>query len=281
VQASIGLIETYFVGWLGTDALAGIALVFPLVMLMQVMSAGAIGGSISSAVARTLGGCHRADANALALHALVIAGVFGLSFMLAVLGVGPSLYRADGSGRPRSPATAWARASNICWSRSSSGSAGHLSRWSARISAPESSSALRIAWIAAAAAAAITEAIGLTAAAFPHLWLSLFDTDPAMLDAGSRYLHLVGPFYGLFGLGVALYFASQGIGRLRWPFIANFTRLAAAGGEGWLALRLTGDLSYIFSRARRSVGVLRADQCRGGCGRRMVASIERLRRMRG
>jgi Na+-driven multidrug efflux pump len=100
VQASIGLIETYFVGWLGTDALAGIALVFPLVMLMQVMSAGAIGGSISSAVARTLGGCHRADANALALHALVIAGVFGLSFMLAVLGVGPSLYRADGSGRP-------------------------------------------------------------------------------------------------------------------------------------------------------------------------------------
>ena len=51
-QAAVGLIETYFVGWLGTDALAGVALVFPLVMLMQMMSAGAMGGGISSAVAR-------------------------------------------------------------------------------------------------------------------------------------------------------------------------------------------------------------------------------------
>ena len=53
VQASVGLIETYFIGWLGTDALAGVALVFPVVMLMQMMSAGAMGGGISSAVART------------------------------------------------------------------------------------------------------------------------------------------------------------------------------------------------------------------------------------
>jgi hypothetical protein len=42
VQASVGLIETYFVGWLGTDALAGVALVFPLIMLMQMMSAGGL-----------------------------------------------------------------------------------------------------------------------------------------------------------------------------------------------------------------------------------------------
>jgi Na+-driven multidrug efflux pump len=48
-QASVGLIETYFVGKLGTAALAGVALVFPVVMLMQMMSAGAIGGGISSA----------------------------------------------------------------------------------------------------------------------------------------------------------------------------------------------------------------------------------------
>ena len=44
-QASVGLIETYFVGWLGTEALAGVALVFPLVMLMQMMSAGATGAA--------------------------------------------------------------------------------------------------------------------------------------------------------------------------------------------------------------------------------------------
>ena len=55
-QAAVGLIETYFVGKLGTDALAGMALVFPLVMLMQMTSAGAMGGGIASAIARALGG---------------------------------------------------------------------------------------------------------------------------------------------------------------------------------------------------------------------------------
>src|SRR5437016_9130312 len=100
VQASVGLIETYFVGWLGTDALAGVALVFPLVMLMQMMSAGAMGGGISSAVARALGGGRRADADALTLHALAIAGVFGLVFTLAVLGGGRWLYAAMGGQGP-------------------------------------------------------------------------------------------------------------------------------------------------------------------------------------
>ena len=92
VQASVGLIETYFVSRLGTDALAGVALVFPVVMLMQMMSAGAMGGGISSAVARALGAGRRADANALALHALAIAVIFGLFFMLAMLGGGRWLY---------------------------------------------------------------------------------------------------------------------------------------------------------------------------------------------
>ena len=54
-QASTGLIETWWVSHLGTDALAGMALVFPVVMLMQMVSAGAMGGGISSAVARALG----------------------------------------------------------------------------------------------------------------------------------------------------------------------------------------------------------------------------------
>ena len=62
VQASTGLIETYFIGKLGTDALAGAALVFPGVMLMQMMSAGAMGGGVSSAIARALGAGRRDDA---------------------------------------------------------------------------------------------------------------------------------------------------------------------------------------------------------------------------
>src|SRR5437016_7038560 len=99
VQASVGLIGTAFIGKLGTEALAGVALVFPVVMLMQMMSAGAMGGGISSAIARALGAGRRADADALVLHALAISVLFGLGFMLAVLGGGPWLYRTlGGSG---------------------------------------------------------------------------------------------------------------------------------------------------------------------------------------
>src|SRR2546427_5288869 len=63
VQAAINVLEAVYVGWLGRDALAGIALVFPLVMLMQTMSAGGMGGGIASAVARALGGGPRRGAH--------------------------------------------------------------------------------------------------------------------------------------------------------------------------------------------------------------------------
>ena len=98
-QASAGLIETYFVGQLGIDALTGMALVFPLVMLMQMTSAGAMGGGIASAVARALGGGRRDDANALVGHALVIGAGFGLAFTLVLHVWGEALYaRMGGSG---------------------------------------------------------------------------------------------------------------------------------------------------------------------------------------
>ncbi len=45
---------------------------------------------------------------------------------------------------------------------------------------------------------------------------------------------------------MALYFASQGAGRLLWPLLANLTRVAMAAGGGWLALRWSGDLSHVF-----------------------------------
>src|SRR5881398_1017220 len=96
VQASVGLIETYFVAKLGTDALAGVALVFPVLMLMQMMSAGAIGGGISSAIARALGAGRRADADALVVHALIIAGGLGLVFTVAMLAGGRWLYGTMG-----------------------------------------------------------------------------------------------------------------------------------------------------------------------------------------
>ena len=98
-QASAGLIETYFVGKLGTDALTGMALVFPLVMLMQMTSGGAMGGGIASAVARALGARRRDDANALVGHAVLIGLGFGIAFMLAALFGGRGLYtRMGGTG---------------------------------------------------------------------------------------------------------------------------------------------------------------------------------------
>ena len=54
-QALVGVAETYFVSFLGTEALAGVALVFPVLMLVQMMSNGGIGGGVASAVARALG----------------------------------------------------------------------------------------------------------------------------------------------------------------------------------------------------------------------------------
>jgi putative MATE family efflux protein len=391
-QTSVGLIETYFVGKLGTDALAGVALVFPVVMLMQMMSAGAMGGGISSAIARALGAGRRADADALALHALVIAMVFGLAFTIALLAGGRALYMLmggsgnslaaamtystvvfvgailvwlfnslanviRGTGNMMVPATvtcagvivliplspclifglgpfprlgvaggavavviyyAFGSAVLAVYLRSGRSIvrlriAGIRLRWplfvdilrvglvaalitvqtnltiaiatgfvgvfgpaaiagygtgsrleylliplvfglggplvamvGTNMGAGRRDRALRVAWIGAAIAAAICEIIGLAAAAAPHAWLSLFDSDPAMIDAGSRYLHAVGPVYGLFGLGMALYFASQGAGRLLWPLLANFARLVIAAAGGWLALRWTGSLTDIF-----------------------------------
>ena len=54
-----------------------------------------------------------------------------------------------------------------------------------------------------------------------------------MLETGAAYLRVVGPAYGFFGLGLSLYFASQGAGRLLWPLLAGLLRLVIAVGGGW------------------------------------------------
>jgi putative MATE family efflux protein len=412
-QTSVGLVETYFVGKLGTDPLAGVALVFPLVMLMQMMSAGAMGGGISSAIARALGAGRRADANALVLHALVIALVFGLAFTIGLLAAGPPLYAAMG-GRGGSLAAAltysrvifagailvwlyntlanvirgtgnmmvpalvtcigvvvliplspclifglgplprlgvaggavavlvyyavgslvlavylragksvvglsfrgirlrWllfadilrvglvaalitvqtnltiAIATGVVGAFGPAAIAGYgtgsrleylliplvfglggplVAMVGTNIGAGRPDRALRVAWIGAAIATGLCETIGFAAAAAPYAWLSLFDTDPAMIDAGSRYLHAVGPAYGLFGLGMALYFASQGAGRLLWPLLANMARLVIAAGGGLLALRYTGNLTDVFMAlavALAAFGLINAAAVAGG-----------------
>ncbi|MGV3682179.1 MAG: MATE family efflux transporter [Acidovorax sp.] len=392
-QAGVGLIETYFVGKLGTDALAGMALVFPVVMLMQMMSAGAIGGGVAAAIARALGARRRDDADALVLHALVIGLVFALCFSVAVVGGGRWLYtRMGGAGEALEAAliySNWVFAGAICvwvfntlaaiirgtgnmavpayvtvwgalvliplspllifgwgplpglgiaggaialmayyvlgsavlawylWSPRSLlrpsfkglqlrwplfadilrvGLVGAVSTVATNVAigvttamvggfgtaaiagygtasrleyllvplvfgfgaplvamvgtcigAGQRERALRATWIGAAMAFGMTEAIGLWAALFPATWLSLFASDPAMIEAGSQYLRMVGPVYGFFGLGLVLYFASQGAGRLFWPVAGNLARLAVAVVGGWLALRWNGGLAGVFA----------------------------------
>jgi len=401
-QAAAGLVETYFIGKLGTDALAGVALVFPVVMLMQMMSAGAMGGGIASSIARALGAGRRADANALALHALVIALGLGAVFTIGMLGGGRWLYQAmGGNGRALEAALTYSNwvfaGAVLVWLFNSLGAVlrgtGNMAfpaavtcvgvvilvpaspalifgwgpfpalgiaggavallsyyavgclvlgayLWSGRsalhpslravrlrwplfrdilrvgavaalvtvttnltiiigtalvgefgpaaiagygtgarleyllvplvfglgaplvaivgtsIGAEQRERALRTAWIGAAMAFIVTEAIGLCAAAFPMAWLSLFDSDPQMLEAGATYLRTVGPFYGMFGLALSLYFASQGAGRLLWPLLGAVARLAIAALAGWLALRWTGELWHVF--LAQSLGLVAA-----------------------
>jgi putative MATE family efflux protein len=385
-QVAINVLEAYFVGWLGADALAGVSVTFPLVMLMQTMSAGGMGGGVSAAVARALGAGRRADASALVAHALVIALAMAAAFSAAILGGGPAIYRAmgardgalaaalaysnvifagaaavwlfntlaavvRGTGNMRLPAGVALGGSVVLLALSPAlifgwgplpalgvrGAAVAVVAYYAlgtlvflgyllsgrslvrltasgarlrgalfvdilRVGAPSLvnnvqtnltvvlltalvgpfgtfalagygmgarleylqiplvfgfGSALvtmvgtnigagrrergrRVAWTGAAMAAGVTEAIGLAAALFPHAWLRLFSAEPEVIAAGAAYLRVVGPTYGFFGLGLALYFASQGAGRLLWPLLAGATRLTVAAAGGWVVLHWAG-----------------------------------------
>ena len=95
-QSAVSITDAYFVGRLGTVPLAGLSLVFPLIMLLQMMSAGAMGGGVSSAIARSLGAGKEAVARSLVVHALVIGIVLGLVFTVCILAAGPSIYLALG-----------------------------------------------------------------------------------------------------------------------------------------------------------------------------------------
>src|SRR3954465_14603112 len=83
--------ETSYIGRLGVEPLAAMALVFPCVILTMTMSGGAMGGAVASAIARALGAGDRERASALAAHALLISIAFGLVFMLGMLIFGPRL----------------------------------------------------------------------------------------------------------------------------------------------------------------------------------------------
>jgi putative MATE family efflux protein len=102
-----------------------------------------------------------------------------------------------------------------------------------------------IAWTGAVTVAATCAAIGLVVAHFPALWIGLFSDDLAIVRAGAAYLRIAGPIYGLYGFGMALYFATQGLGSVIWTVTANAVRLLASAGCAlvailWLGLGATG-----------------------------------------
>jgi len=100
--------------------------------------------------------------------------------------------------------------------------------------------AKRVTWTGAVLVWAVTGSIGVAAALWPQAWMTLFTADAAVQAAGSAYLRIVGGCYGFFGLGLALFFASQGAGRLRWALVASTARLVVVALGGWFAVHVAG-----------------------------------------
>lgn len=92
MAVAVGVAETWYIGLLGTGPLAAMALVFPFNMLTQMLSSGAMGGGVSSAVSRALGASDDARARTLAFHATVIGAIAGLVYTFLFLTFGPALY---------------------------------------------------------------------------------------------------------------------------------------------------------------------------------------------
>lgn len=97
MAVAVGIAETRYVGLLGTAPLAAMAVVFPLAMLVQMMSTGAMGGGVSSAIARALGAGDRERARTLAWHAVLIGAGAGLVTAVVLVAAGPALYRLLGA----------------------------------------------------------------------------------------------------------------------------------------------------------------------------------------
>jgi Na+-driven multidrug efflux pump len=74
----------------------------------------------------------------------------------------------------------------------------------------------------------------------------LFGSDPGMIEIGTRYLQIVGPVYGFFGGGLALYFASQGAGRVGWAMVVAVVRVLIAAGVGWFVVSRFGGTTWLF-----------------------------------
>lgn len=387
-----GIAETSYIGILGTAPLAAMALVFPFVMLTQMFSSGAMGGGVSSAVARALGAGGQERAQALALHALAIGGIAGIVNALVFVYGGPAIYRllggrdevlreaiaysdvlfwgailvwlcnslmsvVRGTGNMRVPSTvilgicvvqivlggslslglgpfprlgmpgvaagyltaygcglgfllwyflAGRSRVRIAWSGVSFSRemffdilkvgavaclsplqsiltiliiTGLIARFGTEalagygigvrlefllipiafgvgvaavpmvgmaIGAGQVERARRVAWTAGGVSGLGIGVLGIIIAFVPDLWAGLFTKDQAVLAVARHYLHIVGPVFGIFGAGLALYFASQGSGKVLGPVLATTLRLALVALVGALLVEGEAPLGGVF-----------------------------------
>jgi Na+-driven multidrug efflux pump len=114
------------------------------------------------------------------------------------------------------------------------------------VSAGQPARALRVAWATVLMAGLATETIGLAASAWPNVWIGAFSDDPRVLATGASYLRTVGPLFGFFGIGYALYCAGQGTGRMEWPVAGACLRAALAILGGALCLHAGAGSQWIF-----------------------------------
>ena len=400
-SATAAMIETAMVGSMGVPSLAGMALVFPFVMLQQMLSAGAMGSGVSSAISRALGAGDTARANALAVHALWIGVLSGLAIMVLMLLFGPALFALlGGSGDALQQAVAYSNVAflgsvgvwvlNTCasvvrgsgnmrvpsatllvvagtqvlvggalglgwWGLPRGGMAGlavgqvvaylggalfllsYLHRGRARlrlrfratplqrhlmadilrvgavaclsplqtvltilvltwlvarfgtnalagygigtrlefllvpiafaigvasvplvgmaIGAGRVERARRVAWVAGAVSFVGLGVLGLLLAAWPDVWSQLFTQDAAVLASAATYFQWVGPGYGLFGLGLCLYFSSLGAGQAVGPVLAGTVRLTVVAVGGWLLAQAPAEPWTIFALAGAGMAV--------------------------
>ena len=378
IQSLVVLTEVWFISRLGTNSLAAVALAFPLLMITQTMSGGALGGAITSAIARSMGADDIEKAERLIWHSIIISLGGAISFLILFLlfgkqllfllgGTGEILQESyaycsilffggillwlsgslsavlRGMGNMRFPATLMVITSSIQvilsggfilgWfglpklgvpgaavavlissalmvtvilfklrSKSIPASlrkerfqlrkilfdnifevaipaslspllvvstilvlTGLVGRFGtealagygigsrveflmiplifgigtamtsivgANIGALNIDRAEKVGILGGSTAGFVSILIGLTLAVFPEAWIQFFTDDIKAFEVTKKYIQIVGPFYIFQGIGLSLYFASQGANAMKWPTIATIARfiIACAGG---------------------------------------------------
>lgn len=376
IQASVSMAEVWFIGRLGSASLAAIALVFPLLMLFQTLSGGAMGGAVASAIARALGAGDLQRAETLIWHALALAAMGAVAllvvFLLAgseflrflggsgsvleqalsysyvlfcggifvwLVGVVSAIFRGMGNmrfpaammilsafvqvplsgllitgafGAPKlgvmgaavsavissillaavmlirlagdsgqirltKPAAVFRRhhfadilqvalpaslsplltvatiiiLTAIVGRFGEQALAGYgigsrieflliplvfgigasmTSLVGVGIGAGDIKRAEHIGTVGGLGAAGLAGGIGLILAVQPELWIPYFSQDPVVQDAATRYIQIVGPWFAFYGLGLVLYFGSQGAGAMGWPVVALSLRAVICVG---------------------------------------------------